>query len=130
MNRDQDSEPGLFTSAKHLLATFVSATKTRLELVAVDIELERSRVVRQLLLAVAAVLLAGIGIILLTLLIVVAVWDTPARLPVLGALTALYWIGVACCGYALRKRTQAPGQLFKATVEELGKDLESLTSRK
>src|SRR5262249_45710842 len=68
MDEEQPREPGLFASAKNLLATLVGSVRTRLELVAVDVELERARIVRQLVLAVAAVLLAGIGVLLLTLL--------------------------------------------------------------
>ncbi len=120
---------GLLASAKRLLGGLVASAQTRLEMVALDIQAEQARVIEQIVLAVAAVFLASMSILLLTLLFVVAVWDTAARLPVLGGLTALYWIGAVLCVLALRRRRRNRSRLFGTTLSELRKDWESLLGR-
>lgn len=127
MAEPQASPEGLFASLKTLGVTFASILQTRLELLSTDIAEERSRLGSILLLSLVALFCVGVGVLLLTLLVVVLFWDTH-RLAALGTLTVLFlaaggWIG----GLALQRLRNKP-RLFEASIAELAKDREHLGS--
>jgi len=81
-----------------------------------------------LVLALAALFCLGVGVLLATLLLVVAFWDTH-RLLVLGSLAGLFLVaGMAAWGFALHKARTKP-RLFAASMSELLKDRQQLISR-
>lgn len=127
MAEPQASPEGLFGSLKVLGATFAAILQNRLELLSTDIAEERARLGAILLLSLVALFCLGVGVLLLTLLVVVLFWDTH-RLAALGTLTVLFlaaggWIG----GLALQRLRSKP-RLFEASIAELAKDREHLGS--
>lgn len=127
MAEPQASPEGLFASLKVLGATFAAILQNRLELLSTDIAEERARLGSILLLSLVALFCLGVGVLLLTLLVVVLFWDTH-RLAALGTLTVLFlaaggWIG----GLALQRLRSKP-RLFEASIAELAKDREHLGS--
>ena len=127
MAEPQASREGLFGSLKMLGATFAAILQTRLELLSTDIAEERSRLGSILLLALVALFCLGVGVLLLTLLIVVLFWDTH-RLAALGTLTALFLAAGGGIGWLARQRLQSKPRLFEASIAELAKDREQLGS--
>ncbi len=80
------------------------------------------------MLALAALLCLGIGVVLATILLVVAFWDTH-RLLVLGALAGFFLaVGMAVWVFAMYKARTKP-RLFAASLSELFKDRQHLVSR-
>jgi uncharacterized membrane protein YqjE len=125
---DQDGQ-GLLASLTALAATLVAVAHTRLDLLSNDLEEEREHVFSLLVLALAALFCLGVGVVLATLLIVVAFWDTH-RLLVLGVLTGFFLLmSVAVWAFALHKVRTKP-RLFAASLTELLKDRQQLTSRR
>lgn len=119
---------GLLKSLTALAATLVAIAYTRLDLLSSDLEEERAHLFSLLLLALAALFCLGVGVLLATLLLVVAFWDTH-RLLVLGSLAGLFLAsGMAAWGFALHKARTKP-RLFAASMSELLKDRQQLVSR-
>ena len=120
--------PGLLQSLRNLLATLVALLQTRLELLATEVEEERLRIGQVLLWSCVALVFLVLGAVMLTLFLVVLFWDTH-RVLVSGLLALSYLaIGVAAARMA-RSKAQARSRLFSASLAELGKDREHLTSR-
>lgn len=118
---------GLFDSLSMFGATLVAVAHTRLELLSLDLEEEREHLFRILLLSLVAVFLLGIGVVLAAILLVVVFWDTH-RLLVLGLLTALFLVLGAALGAYAAHIVRAKPRLFSASLAELHKDQEQLSS--
>lgn len=118
----------MLASLTALAATLVAMAHTRLDLLSTDLEEEREHFISQLVLALVALFCLGVGVVLVTILLVVAFWDTQ-RLLVLGVLAGLFLaVGVAAWRFALHKARTKP-RLFAASLTELLKDREQLVSR-
>ena len=126
--RTPGASKGLLESLTILAGTLVAIAHTRLDLLSVDLEEERAHLLSLLVLTLAALFCLGIGVVLVTILLVVAFWDTH-RLLALGALAGFYLvIGMGVWAFALHKARTKPG-LFAASLSELFKDRQQLTSR-
>ena len=100
---------------------------TRLELLSNDIAEERAHLTSLLFMGLVSLFLLGLGVVLLTILIAVVFWDSH-RLAALGALTAFFLIaGTGLAWFALHKARTRP-RLFEASLAELSKDRQQLTS--
>jgi uncharacterized membrane protein YqjE len=99
--------------------------QTRLELLATEVEEERVRLGRLLLLGAAAAFFLALGILTLTLFVIVLFWDTH-RLVVSGLLAALYLGAGLALAFAARREARARPRLFAASLSELAKDRERL----
>lgn len=118
---------GLFESLKTLSVSLVGIVHTRLELLSTDIAEERAHLITLLVLGLVALFCLGVGIVLLTILIVVAFWESH-RLLALGGLTGVFLTaGVGLVWYAMHKARTKP-RLFEASLAELSKDRQHLTS--
>ena len=121
------SKKGVLESLTILTATLVAIAHTRLELLSADLEEEREHLFLLLVLALAALFCLGVGVVLATILLVVAFWDTH-RLLVLGALAGFFLVvGMAAWGFAMHKVRTKP-RLFAASLSELFKDRQQLVS--
>ena len=126
--RTPGGSKGLLESLTILAGTLVAIAHTRLDLLSADLEEERAHLFSLLALTLAALLCLGIGVVLATILLVVAFWDTH-RLLALGALAGFYLvIGMGVWAFALHKARTKP-RLFAASLSELFKDRQQLTSR-
>lgn len=119
---------GLLDSLTTLAATLVAIAHTRLDLLSVDLEEDRVRFVSLLVLMLAALFFLGVGVVLATILLVVAFWDTH-RLLALGTLAGFFLaVGTAAWAFALHKARTKP-RLFTSSLLELVKDRQQLASR-
>ncbi len=125
---DAAQSPGLLASLRNLAATAVGILKTRLELLATEVEEERLRLLQILFWAVIAVLFLALGILMVTLFFIVLFWDTH-RVLMTGILAALYFLLAVVIGRAVCSMARAKSKLFSASLAELAKDRERLTSR-
>ncbi len=116
---------GLFTSLKHLTATFIAIAHTRIDLLRTDLEEERLRLMSLLLMAFVSLFCLCVGIVFLAILMVVALWDTH-RILVLSAVTGIFLLaGAILCGLAIRTLKTMP-RMFEASLAELSKDQQQL----
>ncbi|MFA7634116.1 MAG: phage holin family protein [Thiohalomonadaceae bacterium] len=129
MARDTHRESqGLLASLAALASTLVAITHTRLELLSIDLEEAREHVFSQIVLTLAALFFLSVGIVLAAILLVVVFWDTH-RLLVLGGLAGFFLaLGIGIWAFVLHKVRTRP-RLFVASLSELFKDQQHLSSR-
>lgn len=118
---EPDKGHGLFSSLRRLLGTALETVQVRLALLSNEIEQEKLRLFDGLLWAGLALLLLGLGALLLAAFIVVLFWDS-YRLQALGVLAVLLLGAGAWLLSVARARLQTPGGLFSSSVEELRRD--------
>ncbi len=122
------SKGGLLDSVRQLAQTAVGLVETRLEIVVTELEEEKLRLRRTLILAVVAGFCLAVAALLAVMLVVVVFWDTH-RLAAIGWLLALFLGGGAVAGLALWRHAGAHARLFETTLGELRKDRERLGRR-
>ena len=119
---------GLLESLSNFASTLVGILHTRFSLASTELEEYRAHVFALLILALVAVFFIGLGVVLATILLVVAFWDSD-RLLVLGLLTGFYLaVGVVAGAIALHKARTKP-RPFATSLSELNKDRQQLMRR-
>ena len=124
MQTSSDTVPHLADASKRLAQRALVICENRLELLMVEVQEERERILRAIWLVLgtaAFCLLAGIA---LTVVIVVALWQQ-SLIAALLILTALYTIA-AVCFYGRLTRLQRDWQTLPITLDQLRKDRECL----
>lgn len=119
---------GLLASLQRLLSTSTEVLRTRLEILSNELEEEGVRIQHLLLLEQLALFFIGLGLLLATLFVILAFWDSH-RLLVLAAFAAFYLVVGVGAALLLRRKLRNRPRLFAATLTELGKDRERLRSR-
>ena len=116
---------GLFASVRDLLATALAIVHTRLELVTTEIEEELHRVAEILVWMFVVVFFAGLTVLMLAFVIVVAFWEEHRLLA--ASLTTLGFLAVTAIGLlVVRAKARARPKLLEATIEEIKRDREAL----
>jgi uncharacterized membrane protein YqjE len=124
METSSDTVPHLADASKWLAQRALVICENRLELLMVEVQEERERILRAIWLVLGAAafcLLAGIA---LTVVIVVALWQQ-SLIAALLILTALYTIAAVCL-YGRLTRLQRDWQTLPTTLDQLRKDRECL----
>ena len=116
---------GLLDSLKLLARSVLALGQTRLEIMGGEIEEQRTLFLRELVLAVIAALLLGLGVSF-TALFVVLVVPLEYRPHVMGLFAAVFLVASAAVIGALRAARHGRPRTFSTTIQELGKDRESL----
>ena len=116
---------GIFESFRKLGRTGVAVLQNRLELLSVELEEQKVRLVRLLVLAGAAIFLVNTALLTISAAIVVLAGEK-ARLAVLVVLSIIYLLCAGWAFLALRKELRTGPQPFQDSVSELKKDGEWL----
>jgi uncharacterized membrane protein YqjE len=111
----------LLAVLRRLATTVVGLLRTRLELFAAELEEERARILRFLVLAVSAGFFLALGIVSLTFFVILLAWDTRPVLAA-GLLTGAYLVIGVVLGVKARNIINTRTRLFSASLEELRKD--------
>jgi uncharacterized membrane protein YqjE len=123
----EESRGGLFESLKTLSGSLIAIVHTRLELLSNDIAEEWAHLTTLLVLGLVALFCLGVGLVLLTILIAVAFWESH-RLAALGGLTGFFLVaGSGLVWLAMHKARTRP-RLFEASLAELSRDRQQLSS--
>ncbi len=116
---------GLFASLRMLFDSGLGLAKTRLELLGVELEEEKLRILSILGYGAAALLLLGFGLVFFAIFLTVLFWDG-YRLLALGLFSALF-LGSGGIALSLAWRNGTAGsKLFAASLAELAKDRAAL----
>jgi uncharacterized membrane protein YqjE len=117
--------PGLVGSITRLGRTALALLRTRLEILATEIEEERIRFAGLALLVAAIAFCVQMAVLLGVILIVVLLWESH-RLITLGVLSGAFLaVGVGLFLW-LRHRLRTRPRMFASTLGELAKDDERL----
>ncbi len=121
-------EAGLFASLRGLLLTLLTLLRTRGELLVVELEEEKSRILEILLLGATAFFFISFGLVILAIFLTVLFWES-YRLLVIGLFTALFLgIGFAAL-IGLRHLLRQGTRLFSASLRELASDEDALRTQ-
>lgn len=118
----------LLESLRGLAKTFVALVQTRIEIFASEIDEERARLARIVVLGVMAAFCGGLALVLLVLLIVVVFWDIN-RLLAIGVIAGVLAAGALGALIALRNAVRQRPKFLSATLAELRKDEKELARR-
>jgi uncharacterized membrane protein YqjE len=116
---------GIFQSLRALCVTGLALFQNRVELFGVEVEEQKCRLVKQLILAGAAIFLANTAILVVTATIVLLV-DQSVREAVLIGLSVMYVLAALTAFMALRKEMRSAPPPFSGTISELKKDCDWL----
>ena len=119
---------GLLASLRELAKTVAAIVRTRAELLALELARERARVLRILLLAIAALFLLALGALTATIFVIVLFWDSQ-RLVVIGFLALVYLAAGVAMVFAARREITRAAHPFASSLAALKKDGDELNSR-
>lgn len=120
------SQENLLSSFKNLVSTGASIAQTRLELISVDVQIARSKLIGLLVMIVSALFFLFFGLVMLALFIVIYSWESD-RMMALALLTGAFLsIGLILTLLIMQSLRTMP-KLFEASIAELAKDRESLS---
>jgi len=114
---------GLFAALRSTATTLLATARTRVELAGNDLAFERDRLLRALILGVAALFCLGLGVLLALGLVVALYWEN--RVALLASFAALFLLAAAALVAGVL-RTSRSRQPFAATLAELEEDLRQL----
>ncbi|MVW70853.1 phage holin family protein [Bordetella sp. 15P40C-2] len=117
---------GLRTSVTGVASSLIGLLRTRLELLALEAAEEKTRLVKVLGMAFAALLFVTLAVLVFTVMVAVAFWPTENRYMALGVLAAVYAVLGIGLLLALRRQLLFGPVPFAATIEELGRDADLL----
>lgn len=124
METPADTVPHLADASKRLVQRALVICENRIELLMVEVEEERERILHAIWLALGAAVLGLLAGMSLTAVIVVACWQA-SPVAALIILTALYTAAAAVL-YARLTRLQRDWQTLPTTLDQLRKDRECL----
>jgi uncharacterized membrane protein YqjE len=116
----------ILASLARLGANFIALLHTRAELASVEIEEEALRYFSYLLLSLCALFALVLASLLAVLLVVVLFWDG-YRIHALACLIVLFGGGGILLALKVRSLIQRKPRLLEQTMQELARDIESLT---
>jgi uncharacterized membrane protein YqjE len=119
--------PGVLASLRGLAATAVAIAQTRLQLLGNELEEQGIRGAQMLALGAIAFFCAAVGILLVTAWIVIALWDR-YRLLTVAVLALIYFGGCVVALLRLKAKAAARPKLFAASLAELRRDRDLLSS--
>lgn len=119
---------GLKESLKRMAGTLLVIFQTRLELLSSELEEERLNIEQMVLYGSIALFFFGLAILLLTIFIVVLLWDS-YRLPALASFIGLYFVAGLLAWSALRRVAREKSKLFSASLAALADDRDQLAPR-
>ncbi|MDO8704566.1 MAG: phage holin family protein [Sulfuricaulis sp.] len=132
MQHDTDSihapPEGVFSSIKNFGASFVSHLHSRLQLFATEFAEEKHRQTSLLFSAISALFFLFVAIVLAALFVIVVAWDTPYRLHAVGGLALMFLMGAGIFWGIVRAKLKSKPRLFQASLAELYKDWQQLSS--
>lgn len=128
--KDPVRESGLFASLSRVFATALQMAQVRLQLLGTELELEKRRVFDGLLWGGLALVILGLGLVLLCGFVVLLFWDG-YRLAAVGGMTLLFLTAGGLMLSHARKCLQnhnSSNSMFDASLAELKRDQSDLVS--
>lgn len=114
---------GLAESIRGALESALRIIESRLELLGIELQEEKHRLLGLAALAAGALVFAGLALVVLTIGVIALAWEHPGwRHAAIWLIFAVY-VGVALvCWRAFASRVKQQPRVFESTIEELRKD--------
>jgi uncharacterized membrane protein YqjE len=124
---DQARETGLFASLRRLLLTTLEVAQVRLDILGTEIELEKRRLLDGVLYASIAILVLGIGLILMCGFLILLFWDG-YRLAAVGTLSVLFIVSGVLLLHSALRNFRMKKNIFSVSLAELESDRIALST--
>ena len=124
MSDSAGAQGGLFAALKNISATLLATGKTRLELLANELEEEKLRAFQALTMALGMAFCFAMSLLVLILFMTALFWES--RVLVLGVSAGLLLVLGFVFLAGFRKAVQRPERMFAASIAELEEDLRQL----
>lgn len=121
---DTSAGGGLFAALKNIVGSVLASGRTRLELLANEIQEEKLRAINLLIFVFGTVFCLSAACLLAVLFLTVLFWE--ARLWVLGLSCGVLLVAGLVFLALFRRERAAPERLFAASLAELQEDLNQL----
>lgn len=118
-------QEGLFGALRGSLATLLALAQVRVELLATELQEEKTRVGMILMFGAGAVFCLSFGLFFLAILITVLLWDSN-RLLALGVFAAMFLTAGGIFAAIALRQARAGSKLFAASIGELQRDRAAL----
>jgi len=118
------SNSGLFSSMKNLVALLLTSGKTRLELLGNEINEEKLRIVHLFLLAQGVVLCFGVCAFFIVAFFAVLFWDN--RVLVFGVFALIFFFSGLVFLFSFRRAAHRPRHMFEDSLAMLEEDVRQL----
>ena len=115
---------GLYPALKNIIASVLAIGKTRAELLVVEVEEEKYRLMTLWAKAIGAAFFLALGIVMAVFCLVLVFWEQ--RVLVLGICALLFVGGGLALIVSLQRQAKRPSKLFHASLSELEADLAQL----
>jgi uncharacterized membrane protein YqjE len=119
----QPAQAGLLVSLRRAGSALSALLHSRFELFTRELQRERMRVTRLLLIGVVGLFFFALGMLTLTLFVIVIFWDTH-RLEAIGGITLLYLGLAVALGLYAKGEAGRAARPFASTLAEFKKDRE------
>lgn len=120
----EESRAGLFSALKSMIATLIAIGRTRAELLVIELEEEKLRLMSLWSKAIGAAFLLAVGIVMAVFCLALAFWEQ--RVLVFGIFAALFIGGGLFLIDSLKQQARQPSKMFRASLNELETDLAQL----
>src|SRR5882762_5354230 len=121
METARHAEPGFLTSIRTLADSLLGSVHDRLELVTVELQEEKHRLIQMFIWISAAIFTGMMAVAFASITLVYLFWDS-ARIAVLGGLTLLYIGSAVAIVVGLKRHIAREPKPFAATLEEIKHD--------
>ncbi len=126
----EDSESGktggLFNSLLTMASTLLAIVETRIELVSTELEEERIRLTSMLMWMLVTLFFAGLGIIFLSVLLVLVLWEKNPLLAI-GIPAAVFTLAALVGWQVVLGKKRSKPRLLASTLAELSRDRDRLS---
>ena len=110
---------------KRLAASFIALGRIRLELLVIEVQEEKERIVAMLVWAVVTAFIGCFALVFVALFVTLALWDNH-RLLALGGFSALFFVLASWGVLRLRHLLAIGSSLFHSSIAELREDSRAL----
>jgi uncharacterized membrane protein YqjE len=121
METSTPASPGFLSSIRDLADSLLSTVHDRIELVSVELQEEKYRLIQVFIWISAAIFTGMMAITFASITIVYLFWES-ARLAALGGLTALYTVAVVGIVVGFRRHIAREPKPFSGTLQEIKLD--------
>jgi uncharacterized membrane protein YqjE len=125
MTEEAGHTESLLESLRNLAKTFIALVQTRIEIFASEVDEERTRLARIMVLALTGLFCIGLAMVLFVLLIAVLFWENN-RLLAIGVLAGCFALGGLVALLLVRSEIRERPKFLAATLAELRKDEKEL----
>lgn len=123
---ESGGSPSLFLSLRSFWSVLIAIIYTRLDLLTIELEEEAKRAVQLVMVSLAALLCASMGMFFLMFLLIASFWNTPYRLLILGIIVGLYALASIVLFFVARSMLLSRPKFLSQTLAELRLDVEGL----